>query len=138
MFAKFMVLNSFWIAVNCGGLEPKWKSNRGHTLKFRTTRLSINNWEGILSDPSAREILDREIESMLVPDILKYLPPSMQFSVGRDVISDWVDGLVAEATVLCAHTGNTNELVGLIILLMRIYRKHRFLGQVGSLQDALP
>ena len=85
-------------------------------MKFRTTRLFINNWKGILSDLSARKTLEREIESMLVPEILKYLPPSMQFSVGHDDISDWVESLDAEATVLSAHTSKTNELVGLIIL----------------------
>ena len=53
---------------------------------------------------------------MLTSKITRYLPLSMQFSVGHDSISKWISDLASEAQVLCIHGRDTGKLVGLIIL----------------------
>ena len=85
-------------------------------MKFLTARLSVEDWDVILSDPSGRQILERELESILTAKITRYLPSSMQFSAGQDSISEWIDTRVNEAQVLCAHSQDVCNLVGLIIL----------------------
>lgn len=85
-------------------------------MKFLTARLSIDKWDGNLSNPIERKILEGELESILTPNITRYLPASMQFSAGHDSISEWVDKRVNEALILCVHSRDTHSLIGLIIL----------------------
>ncbi|OUS04474.1 hypothetical protein A9Q96_16175 [Rhodobacterales bacterium 52_120_T64] len=85
-------------------------------MKFLTARLSIDNWDVELSDPSRRGVLERALENILTAKITRYLPASMQVAAGQDSISEWVDERVNEAQVLCVHSRGAHRLVGLIIL----------------------
>ena len=85
-------------------------------LNFETTRLSVENWQAILCEPFKRTRLERELEHILTPQITFRLPLSMQFSLGRDSISKWVDDVATEAQVLCVYECETAALAGLIIL----------------------
>ena len=85
-------------------------------MKFLTARLSVENWEGISSNPSRRQILERQLERILTPKVTQFLPLSMQFSAGQNSISEWIDERVREAKILCVHLHDVHTLVGLIIL----------------------
>lgn len=82
--------------------------------QFLTRRLSVFHWRDELRDPLLRESLEDELITILTPNVLGPLPPSMQ--VQDRGISHWIDDRSAESDVLVVRQRHDRHLIGLMIL----------------------
>lgn len=84
-------------------------------LKFQTERMAIDQWdtaypEGALANISA------ELQAMLTPNTLAFLPPSMQLAATPTASLDWVAARKAESNLFAIRAKQTEYLLGLLIL----------------------
>ncbi|NOD32988.1 MULTISPECIES: GNAT family N-acetyltransferase [unclassified Ruegeria] len=82
--------------------------------QFSTPRLLVNHWTEELQVPLLRQKLESELSTLLTPNVLKCLPPSMQLQ-DRD-ISHWIDARCVESDVLVVRQRQDGHLIGLTIL----------------------
>ncbi len=82
--------------------------------QFSTQRLSVSHWKDHLAQPHLRRKLADDLAALLIPAVLKNLPPPMQL---RDRnISAWIEARHAESDILLVRQGTDNELIGLMVL----------------------
>ena len=82
--------------------------------QFDTDRLTVRSWDRELSDTVARRRLVTELESLLDPQVLAHLPPSLQRTEGT--VEDWIGAAGAESRVHTVRCHEGSRLVGLLIL----------------------
>lgn len=83
---------------------------------FETERLVVSDWAATLSDEAARAALEARLAQMLTPEVLKDLPPSMQIAPDKADIAGWIDARAAESEVSLVINRQSNEILGLFVL----------------------
>ncbi len=83
---------------------------------FVTPQLHVRHWRSDLTDPLARDRIEKSLAEILTPPVLEHLPPPLQLGSGRNAVSSWVDARAEESEVLLVRLRDDGRLVGLIIL----------------------
>ncbi len=83
---------------------------------FETERLRVRNWHGVLSAGGAPPWLEKGLETLLTPNVLKHLPPSLQLSGADSEIADWVSLQAGEGDTFLVQDRHSGSLLGLLIL----------------------
>lgn len=87
---------------------------------FQTERLTICHWAEQLDTREGKMRVERDLQSILTPEVLCHLPPSLQLGNTLSAVSTWVEARAAESDVylimIRAPAGDTGRLVGVLIL----------------------
>ena len=89
---------------------------RRHTGCFKTARLTVENWQPLLANPSSREVLIEELMSILTRNVMQHLPEVLFVEQERDALAQWITDRNAEAEVLGVREQKLSTLLGLLIL----------------------
>lgn len=85
-------------------------------LPFYTERLHVADWSDDLASPPRYQTLLTDLHTILTPEVLAPLPPSLAVVPGPDAIADWVRARRVESQVATIRSRQTEALVGLLIL----------------------
>jgi len=81
---------------------------------FETARLTVFHWRGTLRDAKQRLALEQELLSVLTPEVLEFLPPSLAVPEAKNGVSLWIDAREAESQVFLVTERETNKVLGLL------------------------
>lgn len=80
--------------------------------EFRTPRLHVAHWQPLLKETRLRDALSE----ILIPAVLRDLPPPMQLSGAPDSIPEWIAARASESEVYLVQTDGDRSIIGLLIL----------------------
>lgn len=86
---------------------------------FQSTRLRVSDWGLELSEPSLRIGLKAELEALLIPSVLEFLPPSLALPVGENAIGRWIAEREELAHVFTVRNREDSKFLGLLFLFQK-------------------
>ena len=96
--------------------HPVGKTKNVSSCRFDADRLHVDNWRAALADDDRRSALLAELTLLLTPAVTNFLPEPMQLSKGPNAVARWVSAQSGEGDVFCVRDGETQDLLGLLIL----------------------
>ena len=83
---------------------------------FTTERLTVRDWSDALANSAAHGRLVDALVSILTPDVLTFLPPSLQVAQNQQAVSAWIEECSAQSDVFLITQAHSKALIGLIFV----------------------